>query len=53
VIKETNVFSTKSILGEPNFVHNRYVVGTHDRFGRAVFVQVDPYYGAFIREVRL
>ena len=25
----------------------------HDRFGRIVFVQVDPYSGAFIREVML
>lgn len=47
------MFSTKSILGEPSFVHNRYVVRTHDRFGRTVVIQADPYNGAFIREVRL
>ena len=41
------------VIGEPSFIHNRYVVRTHDRFGRIVFVQVDPYSGAFIREVRL
>jgi hypothetical protein len=41
------------IIGEPVFLHGRYVVRTHDRFGRAVLVQVDPYNGAFIREVRL
>jgi hypothetical protein len=41
------------MIGEPTFVHDRYVVRTHDRFGRIVFVQVDPYNGAFIREVRL
>ena len=40
-------------IGAPYFVHDRYVVRTHDRFGRVVFVQVDPYNGAFIREVRL
>jgi hypothetical protein len=42
-----------SVIGDPYFVHDRYVVRTHDRFGRLVFVQVDPYSGAFVREVRL
>jgi hypothetical protein len=41
------------MMGEPMFIHGRYVVRTHDRFGRVVFVQVDPYSGAFIREVML
>jgi len=41
------------VIGEPYFVHDRYVVRTHDRFGRIVFVQVDPYSGAFVREIRL
>jgi hypothetical protein len=41
------------MIGDPYFVHGRYVVRTHDRFGRIVFVQVDPYSGAFIREVFL
>ena len=41
------------MIGDPIFVHGRYVVRTHDRFGRIVFVQVDPYSGRFIREVRL
>ena len=41
------------MMGEPYFVHGRYVVRTYDRFGRVVFVQVDPYSGAFIREVIL
>ena len=41
------------MIGAPYFVHDRYVVRTHDRFGRIVFVQVDPYNGRFIREVRL
>ena len=41
------------VIGEPYFVHDRYVVRTHDRFGHIVFVQVDPYSGAFVREVRL
>jgi hypothetical protein len=46
-------FHRYRMIGEPYFVHNRYVVRTHDRFGRIVFVQVDPYSGAFIGEVRL
>ena len=36
-------------IGEPYFFHGRYVVRVHDRFGRPVLVQVDPYNGAFIR----
>ena len=46
-------FHRYRVIGDPYFVHGRYVVRTHDRFGRIVFVQVDPYNGAFIREVRL
>ena len=46
-------FHRYRMIGEPYFVHDRYVVRTHDRFGRVVFVQVDPYSGAFIGEVRL
>ena len=46
-------FHRYRVIGAPYFVHDRYVVRTHDRFGRIVFVQVDPYSGAFIREVRL
>ena len=41
------------VIGDPYFVHGRYVVRSHNRFGRPVFVQVDPYSGAFIGEVRL
>jgi hypothetical protein len=41
------------MIGDPYFVHGRYVVRTHDRFGHVVFVQVNPYSGAFIREVIL
>jgi hypothetical protein len=50
---QTLGFHRYRVIGEPYFVHDRYVVRTHDRFGRLVFVQVDPYSGAFIREVRL
>jgi hypothetical protein len=46
-------FHRYRMIGEPYFVHDRYVVRTHDRFGRIVLVQVDPYSGAFIGEVRL
>jgi len=41
------------MISDPYFIHGRYVVRTHDRSGRVVFVQVDPYSGAFIREVFL
>jgi Ni/Co efflux regulator RcnB len=46
-------FHRYRMIGDPYFVHGRYVVRTHDRFGRTVFVQVDPYTGAFLREVIL
>ena len=46
-------FHRYRMIGEPFFIHDRYVVRTHDRFGRTVFVRVDPYTGAFLGEVRL
>ena len=46
-------FHRYRMIGDPYFFHGRYVVRTYDRFGRTVFVQVDPYSGAFIREVIL
>ena len=52
-VAETLRFHRLRMIGDPYFVHGRYVVRTHDRFGRIVFVQVDPYSGAFVREVRL
>jgi hypothetical protein len=52
-LAETLRLHRYQVIGAPYFVHDRYVVRTHDRFGRLVFVQVDPYSGAFVREVRL
>ena len=52
-VAETLRFHRYRMIGDPYFIHGRYVVRTHDRFGRIVFVQVDPYNGAFIREVRI
>ncbi len=40
-----------SVISEPFFLRGRYVVRTHDRFGRMVLVQVDPYSGRFIRRL--
>ena len=40
-------------LGDPYFFHGRYVVRSHDRFGHVVLVQIDPYTGAYIGEVRI
>jgi hypothetical protein len=39
--------------GDPYFVRGHYVVRSFDRFGRATFVEVNPYTGAFIGFVRL
>ncbi|HVV29130.1 MAG TPA: hypothetical protein VHC40_14300 [Rhizomicrobium sp.] len=52
-VAEALRFHRYRVVGDPYFVHGRYVVRTYDRFGRVVFVQVDPYSGAFIREVIL
>ena len=40
-------------IGDPAFVHGHYVVRSINRFGRTVFVEVDPYSGAFIGEFRI
>jgi hypothetical protein len=40
-------------LGDPYFLHGRYVVRSHDRFGRTVLVQVDPWTGRYVGVVRL
>lgn len=34
--------------GEPYWYHGRYVIRSYDRFGRAVFVEVNPYTGGFV-----
>ena len=52
-IADTLRFHRYRMIGDPTFIHGRYVVRTHDRFGRTVFVQVDPYSGAFVREIHL
>lgn len=46
-------FHNYRVIGNPYWVHDRYVVRTYNRFGRVVFVQVDPWRGTFIREVIL
>lgn len=40
-----------SVISEPFFMRGAYVVRTHDRFGRMVLIQVDPYSGRFIRRL--
>lgn len=44
-------FHRYRVMSDPFFFHGRYVVRVHDRFGRPVLVQVDPYTGAFIRRL--
>ncbi len=39
--------------GTPYFARGHYVVRSFDRFGRASFVEVNPYTGAFIGFIRL
>jgi len=38
---------------DPIFVSGHYVVKSFDRFGHTVFVEIDPYTGAFIGEFRV
>jgi hypothetical protein len=40
-------------VGTPIFVHGHYVVRSFNRFGQVVFVEVDPYTGAFLGELRI
>ncbi len=39
-------------VGDPYWFQGRYVVRAYDRFGRVVFVEVNPYTGAFIGVIR-
>ena len=39
-------------VGDPYWFHGRYVVRTYNRFGHVVFVEVNPYTGGFVGEVR-
>jgi len=40
-------------IGAPYFLGSRYVVRTHDRFGRTVLVRIDPWTGRFLGVVRV
>ena len=44
---------TIAASAHPIFVHGHYVVRSFNRFGHVVFVEVDPYTGAFIGEFRV
>jgi hypothetical protein len=38
-------------VGDPYWFRGRYVIRTYNRFGRVIFVEIDPYTGDFIGEV--
>jgi hypothetical protein len=38
--------------GEPYWFQGRYVIRTYDRYGRVVFVELNPYTGGFIGVIR-
>jgi hypothetical protein len=40
-------------IGNPYFYQGRYVVRSYNRVGKVVFVEINPYTGGFIGEVRL
>lgn len=40
-------------VGEPYFVRGHYVVRSFDRFGRASFIEINPYTGDVIGVIRL
>jgi len=48
-VAETLRFHRFRMVSEPFFFHGRYVVRVHDRFGRPVMVQINPYTGDLIR----
>jgi hypothetical protein len=39
-------------IGDPYFYNGRYVVKTYNRRGKVVFVEINPYTGGFIGEIR-
>ncbi len=39
-------------VGDPYWFNGRYVVRTYDRWGNVVIVEVNPYTGGFVGEVR-
>lgn len=39
-------------LGDPYFVHGHYVVKVAGRSGHPLFIEIDPYTGAFLGEFR-
>lgn len=48
-VAEVLRFHHYRVMSDPFFFHGRFVVRAHDRFGRPILVQVDPYSGAFVR----
>lgn len=58
IVDRTRVFATLRMhhyrgLGNPAFVRGHYVVRVAGRFGRPIFVEINPYTGAFIGEFRV
>ena len=52
-IHETLRYRHIRFYGDPFFYRGHYVVRSFDPFGRAVFVEVNPYTGGFIGFIRL
>jgi hypothetical protein len=57
LVMRERVFDTLRVhhyrgIAAPIFIRGHYVVRSHDRFGRVVLVEVNPYTGAFIGEFR-
>jgi hypothetical protein len=53
VVFDTLRFHRIRYVGTPFFVRGHYVVRSYDRFGRVVFVEVNPYTGRYIGFIRL
>ncbi len=39
--------------GDPYWLHGRFVIRSYDRFGRPVFVELNPYTGSVVGVIRL
>ena len=52
-VVDTLRFHHYRAIGTPLFMHGHYVVKSFNRFGRVVFVEVNPYTGAFMGEFRI
>jgi hypothetical protein len=58
IVDRDRVFETLRLhhyrgLGDPSFVRGHYVVRVAGHFGRPIYLEINPYTGALIGEIRI